>query len=93
MQRQWPALGKIKTNFCMLINVYEKHLHGFMDSFHYVCVPHLTLRYKMNYIWRKKVQFPTCTYTIVASFENDMILSTVTKKSLTTSIPFVSLKV
>lgn len=35
----------------------------------------------------------TCTYTIVASFENDMILSTVTKKSLTTSIPFISLKV
>lgn len=42
---------------------------------------------------KKKVQFPTCSYTIVASFENDMILSTVTKKSLTTSIPFISLKV
>lgn len=35
----------------------------------------------------------TCTYTIVASFENDMILSTVTKKGFTTSIPFVSVKV
>lgn len=42
---------------------------------------------------KKKVQFPTCSYTIVASFENDMILSTVTKKGLTTSIPFISLKV
>lgn len=42
---------------------------------------------------KKKVQFPTDTYTIVASFENDMILSTVTKKGLTTSIHFVSLKV
>lgn len=48
----------------------------------------------MNYMhMKKKVQFPTCTYTIVASFENDMILSTVTKKGLTTSIPFISLKV
>lgn len=42
---------------------------------------------------KKKVQFPTYTYTVVASFENDMILSTVTKKGLTTSIPFISLKV
>lgn len=77
----------------MLINVYEKHLHGFVDSFHEVCVPHLTLRYKNELHMKKKVQFPTCSYTIVASFENDMILSTVTKEGLTTSIPFVSLKV
>lgn len=42
---------------------------------------------------KKRTVSYTCTYTIVASFENDMILSTVTKKGLTTSIPFISLKV